>query len=374
MSPGGKTTRMSTSPLSDSNDDLQNALPHKVARGSSGALRESFSASLHKSAGRNWRLRGSAIVIALAVTSFVLFSSLTSTPVKGEALAAEDPEAFNARVMEIATNEFASLNLQKTENPLLFTCEGGKLSLDNLYKVITKETDRGTEDEEIRRFFASIAEMKEVQAASTAIPWNEVKTRLRPQIFPSNFLKQSKKVIVSRPLKFSKKLLEGFVIDSKNTFQYVTPKHLTNWKVDIDEVSRCAYENLGRVSQDLKIEINEAGGKDAKGKYVTISIPDGYAAARILLPDIRKRLQKDLGDRCYIAIPNRDFLIGWSPDFTHKEKFVAQVRKDYQSRHHPLTPQVYELDDSNLSTVAMEDGSAEASETPARSRRQRRHR
>jgi uncharacterized protein YtpQ (UPF0354 family) len=165
--------------------------------------------------------------------------------------------------------------------------------------------------------------------------------------------------------------MEGFVIDSKNSFQYVTPKHLMSWKVDIDAVSKCAYENLDKASQDLRIEANEAGGKDGKGKYVTISVSDGYAAARILLPEIRKRLQRDLGEHCFVAIPNRDFLIGWSPDFTHKEKFIAQVRKDYESRHHPLTPQIYEMEDNNIATIAQD--SAEASETPARLRKHRRH-
>jgi hypothetical protein len=253
----------------------------------------------------------------------------------------------------------------------LFTCAGGKLSLDNLYKVIRQETRTGKEDEEIRRFLKSITEIRVGHGASAAIPWDDVKTRLRPQIFPSRFLKQTKNRIVSRSLPFSKKLLEGFVIDSENTFQYVTSEHLASWKVDLDVVSKCAYENLDKASQNLKMEVTEAGGKDAKGKYITISIADGYAAARILLPEIRKRLQKDLGDPCFVAIPNRDFLIGWSPDFTHKELFVEQVRKDFESRHHPLTPQVYELEESSLSSATI-NSSLEASESQPRSRRHRR--
>ncbi len=306
--------------------------------------------------------------IAIALSLVLYASSLTA-----EAESTMDPAAFNERVLTIAAQEFPSLQLQKTDDPLVFTVnDGSKLSLGNVFKLITQETDRGSEDEEIRRFFKSISELKANQEKSIRVSWNEVKSRLRPQIFRSNLLKQKTQHMVSRPLPFSKTLREGFVIDSKNSFQYVTPKHLTNWKVDIDAVSKCAYENLDKVSQDLKIEFNDAAGKDAKGKYVTISVSDGYAAARILLPEIRKRLQRDLGEHCFIAIPNRDFLIGWSPDFTHKEKFIAQVRKDYESRHHPLTPQIYEMEDNNIATIAEE--SAEASDAPSRSRKHRRHR
>lgn len=284
-----------------------------------------------------------------------------------------DSAAFNERVLAIAAQEFPGMQLQKTEDPLIFAVkDGSKLSLANVYKLIKQETDVGSEDEEIRRFFKSISELKETQESSIRVSWNDVKSKLRPQIFRSSLLKQKKQSMVSRPLTFSKKLMEGFVIDSKNSFSYVTPRHLASWKVDIDAVSKCAYENLDKASQDLKIEPNEANGKDARGKYVTISVPDGYAAARILLPEVRKRLQRDLGDHCFVAIPNRDFLIGWSPDFTHKEKFIAQVRKDFESRHHPLTPQIYEMEDNNIATVAQE--STEAAEVPSRTRRHRRHR
>lgn len=282
------------------------------------------------------------------------------------------PDAFNARVLAIASEEFPQLNLQKTENPLLVNCSGGQLSLDNLYKVVTHETEPGTEDKEIRQFFKSITEISK-QASTVKLAWSDVKSRIRPQIFPSSYLKSSKKQIISRSLPFSKKLLEGFVIDSENTFQYVTRDDLNAWKTDLDSLSKCAYENLDKIAQDLKFEVTEAGGKDARGKYITISIPDGYAAARILSADFRKRLQRDLGEPCFIAIPNRDFLIAWSTDFTHKEKFAQQVHKDFESRHHPLTAQIYEMEDGNLPAINVE-ASSDQEPTKMKTRRHRRHR
>lgn len=306
---------------------------------------------------------------AVLITGLFLAGMLLLAPAHAEKAPPAPDEEFTQRVLSIAAQDFPSLNLKKTEQPFVFACTGGKISLDNLHKILKHDTEAGKEDEQIRQFLKSIVEIGPDQAATKALPWDDVKGRLRPQIFPSKYLKQTKKAMLSRPLPFSKKLLEGFVIDSQNTFLYVTNDHLEKWNVDLDTISKLAYDNLEKASQDLKLEVTEAGGKDGKGRYITISIKDGYAAARILLPEIRKRLQKDLGDPCYVAIPNRDFLIGWSPDFTHKERFVEQVRKDFQSRHHPLTPQVYELDDANLSTAAVEAGS----EQPSR-KRHRRHR
>ncbi len=294
----------------------------------------------------------------------------------------DDKEAFSQHVLQIANQEFPGLNLKKTDRPLQCTwISGSHLSLENLYKAVRQDTEPGQEDEEIRRFLKSMTELKSSASPQKPLAWDEVKSKLRPQIVPAPKIgsapsnssdanqKPAKKVIVHRPLPFSTKLFESFVIDSENTFQYVYQENLQKWGVTLDVVSKYAYDNLSKNSQNVKFELNDDTAKDAKTKYITLSVPDGYAAARILLPEIRKRLQKDLGDRCFIGIPNRDFLIAWSPDAPHQERFADQVRRRFQSRHHPLTPQVYQLDDNTLSNAVII--ASEESDTPRPRRRKR---
>ncbi|MDZ4836004.1 MAG: DUF1444 family protein [Candidatus Melainabacteria bacterium] len=316
-----------------------------------------------------------------AATLFLLSSATTGVQnAHAQPKMVDDRETFSQHVMQIATQEFPNLNLKKTDKPLQCTwVNGNHLSLDNLYKTIRQDTEPGKEDEEIRRFLKSITELSTTGSAKNIPAWDDVKAKLRPQIVPATKVKvnpstsadsarrqPSKKIPVHRPLTFSTKLYEGFVIDSENTFQYVYQEHLQKWNVTLDAVSKCAYDNLSKNSQNLKLELNDDGLKDPKSKYITISVPDGYAAARLLLPEIRKRLQKDLGDKCYVGIPNRDYLIAWSPEAPHQERFAEQVRKRFQRRHHPLTPQVYQLDDNTLSNAVIIADEPEPAPRPKR--------
>ena len=81
---------------------------------------------------------------------------------------------------------------------------------------------------------------------------------------------------------------------------------------------------------------------------LAIQTGDGYDAARLLLPAMRKLAVEHLGEPCYAAVPNRDFLIMWSQ--SNPEEFQtlvrAQVRQDCQSQPYPLTSTVFVVTDS----------------------------
>ena len=133
-------------------------------------------------------------------------------------------------------------------------------------------------------------------------------------------------------------MLEGYVIDSEKAFQYINKDHLKKWKIDLESVQKTAYDNLATASSDTKVKSTFARGKEARGKYLTISVKDGYAAARLLLPEMRNKIESELGKPCYVAIPNRDFLVAWSYNFSNKRAFKRQVLRDFHYRDHPLSP------------------------------------
>ncbi|MBX9695433.1 MAG: DUF1444 family protein [Cyanobacteria bacterium] len=282
------------------------------------------------------------LLFAMTIT-LVAFSAI------GKPTYTKDPAIFTQHVLDIAEGEFPSLKLEKTGQPLNLKMHGsGRLSLANLYKVINDDISDGEENFEIRRFLGSITELSKASSAQE-VKWDTVKERLRPQIFPKEFLKDNKKTkVIGKPLTFSNNLLEGYVIDSENTFQYVTKDHLNSWRTTTDKLTEVAYDNLGKASGQLDWTAHKAGGSNPTGRYITITLKDGYAAARILLPEIKKRLQNELGHPCFVAIPNRDFLVAWSDDFSYSDEFIKQIRKDYRSRHHPLSPVVFKLDGLNL--------------------------
>jgi hypothetical protein len=77
------------------------------------------------------------------------------------------------------------------------------------------------------------------------------------------------------------------------------------------------------------------------GYFAAVQRRDAYDAARLLLPEFRARVLSKLGDFVFAGIPNRDFLILWSKDFSGHAGFVAQIKKDSQSRPYPLTDEIF---------------------------------
>lgn len=64
---------------------------------------------------------------------------------------------------------------------------------------------------------------------------------------------------------------------------------------------------------------------------------DGYAATRVLLPDLMEKWARRIPGRMLIGVPNRDFLIAFSDrDPTHVAAIARQVRLDAAQRAHPL--------------------------------------
>jgi len=64
---------------------------------------------------------------------------------------------------------------------------------------------------------------------------------------------------------------------------------------------------------------------------------DGYAATRVLLPDLLEKWAARIPGRMLIGIPNRDFLIAFSDrNPAHVAAVAKQVRRDAKRREHPL--------------------------------------
>ena len=65
---------------------------------------------------------------------------------------------------------------------------------------------------------------------------------------------------------------------------------------------------------------------------------DGYAATRVLLPELLERWAERIPGRMLLGIPNRDFLIAFSDRNPDQVAAIAhQVRRDATKRDHPLS-------------------------------------
>lgn len=50
----------------------------------------------------------------------------------------------------------------------------------------------------------------------------------------------------------------------------------------------------------------------------------------------------------FAAIPNRDFLVTWTPDFSKRENFAGLVSRDLHEKPHPLTDALFVVSDQGV--------------------------
>ncbi|QEN87777.1 DUF1444 family protein [Labrys sp. KNU-23] len=201
-------------------------------------------------------------------------------------------------------------------------------------------TARGVvRESQILAFFDRVLAIRPVDEKAGA-RWENARTRLRLQIVPIEYRQQAKELI-SRDL--TAMVVIAYALDQGERYSLVTKDDLKTWGVYADAVHEAALAGLEAASGALAI----GAEKSAKGRgaYVTILTQDGYDAARLLLPSIRQRLLKALGSDLVIAgIPNRDFLVAWTPDFSARAGFAAKVAEDAKARSHPLTDELFVVD------------------------------
>lgn len=216
------------------------------------------------------------------------------------------------------------------------TIRAGDLSiyLGNLYRQVQDQAG-DSRRQEIERFLDQMA-----RAGGPGQPapetWVQARGRLRAQIVPIEYRTAGPK-LVSRD--FGRRVVIAYAVDSADSYQLVTADMATGWSVDAAAIHEAAIEGLEGISTNVEIEVETA--EIGPGRYATIATRDGYDAARILAPRFLQRLRAALGDTVMIGIPNRDFLVAWTPDFAARAAFVAQIRKDVQTRSHPRTEELF---------------------------------
>lgn len=169
----------------------------------------------------------------------------------------------------------------------------------------------------------------------------EAAESLLPLLNQAQWLKRARrKEIVSpthRP--FVAGLIVTYVFDFPDYRAYVNEdvvaKMMDRPETTFDMIHEYALENLRRRTTGRSYETHGLGDKT----MITCETGDGYAATRILLPELMATWAERIPGRMLIGLPNRDFLIAFSDrDPAHVAAMARQVRRDARRRDHPLCP------------------------------------
>ena len=140
---------------------------------------------------------------------------------------------------------------------------------------------------------------------------------------------------VHRP--FVAGLIITYVFDFPDYRAYVNENMLAQMmnglEFTFDAIHECALENLRLRTTSRDYETYGLRDKT----MVVCETRDGYAATRVLLPDLMATWAERIPGRMLIGVPNRDFLIAFSDrDPAHVATIAGQVRRDAARRDHPL--------------------------------------
>lgn len=262
---------------------------------------------------------------------------------------ARSMEALQTFAFELLQKEHPDWALERVDkNSIRIQVRGqiGHIYLDNILR--TAGSDRTLAGKLIEKSAQQLSQQPEMSTGNAATPrLDDVKSHLRPTLVPHDYARRfelSGKV-------FADDLWEALVIDSPQSTRYVRTLDLSAWQVELNPLLHLAESALWQDIRALPL-IAESPTDSAKpGKFIGVDTHDGYAAARLALPEFRDALAKELSYPFYAAVPNRDFLIAWSKDYAFADQFAAKVSEDFRTRSHPISSRVYRVDADRLESL-----------------------
>lgn len=245
----------------------------------------------------------------------------------------QQPEAFCDQVRAMLERMRPDLEVD-TSGPNELIVDGRRLDLENLYRMVIQDPDRGVEivEQYLDHLFAGEA------ITAAAMPLEMARQRIMPRIQPESiFQRLSREQVAHVP--FVNDTVIVFVIDLPHVTVSVTTEQIVRWGVSVEDLEDIARKNLRMFTPKLPYRLIE---HDSGGKAAIIAEQDGYDAARLLLNDLHQQLAPRLGGDFFVATPARDVLVAVSaaPDEL-LSKVHEKVDRDYRRMPYPISSRYF---------------------------------
>jgi hypothetical protein len=244
-----------------------------------------------------------------------------------------EPEAFSEQVVHILRRHFPDREVHLA-GPMDLYLDGRHLGLNNLYRMVLAEADRGVEI--VEDFLEQLLEGDDI--SQLPMPLSIAKTRIMPRIQPCSIFEQlDAQQVAFEPFVNNTVIL--YVIDMPRMTVSITLEQMIRWGIDIDELDHIARANLAQYQPNLKLQIVE--GNDG-GRAAIFNMQDGYDAARLLLDSLWTKLAPEFKGNFYVAAPARDMFMAIScgPD-SFVEKLQSRIQLDYKRMPYPISSDLF---------------------------------
>lgn len=240
-----------------------------------------------------------------------------------------EPEAFGEQVAKILQRHFPDRAIELA-GPMDLVLNGKHLGLENLYRMVQYEPNRGVEI--VENYLERLIEGDTISAMP--LPLSVAKPRIMPRIQPVSIFDHLDREQVAH-VPFVNDTVVVFVIDMPHMTVSITVEQLVRWGLTPDDLDIIARQNLAQYSPHLEIQFVESA---EGGRAAIVAVQDGYDAARLLLDTLHERLAPELHGDFYVATPARDMFLALTVgpnEFV--ERLAKRVQLDYKRLPYPIT-------------------------------------
>jgi len=245
----------------------------------------------------------------------------------------EEPEAFAEQVAILLRRLQPDYSIDLV-GPRELIVNGRRLDLENLFRMVAHEPNRGTEIVEhfLEQLFASDA------VTMTELPLDLARPRIMPRIQPESIFEHLSRELVAH-VPYVNGTVIVFVIDMPQMTVSITTEQAVRWQVNMDELESIARENLDGYAPDFDIQVVESR---EGGRAVIVAEQDGYDAARLLMTDLYQKLAPHLGGDFYVATPARDMFLAMSCEpQSFRDRLQERVEEDFRRLPYPICPELF---------------------------------
>ncbi len=244
-----------------------------------------------------------------------------------------EPEAFGEHVARILKRHYPDRTIELV-GPLDLILSGKHLGLENLYRMVLHEPDRGVEM--VENYLERLIEGDSL--SSIPLPLSVAKPRIMPRIQPLTIFEHLDQEQVAH-VPFVNDTVVVFVLDMPQMTVSITVEQMLRWGLQVDDLDTISRENLDSYAPDLQIQLVDSS---EGGRAAIVSQQDGYDAARLLLDSLHDRLAPQLNGDFYAAAPARDMFLAMTCD---PDEFVERLRhrveQEYKRLPYPITDELF---------------------------------
>ncbi len=244
-----------------------------------------------------------------------------------------EPEAFGEHVARILKRHYPDRSVELA-GPLDLVLSGKHLGLENLYRMVLHEPDRGVEL--VENYLDRLIEGDSLSAMP--LPLSVAKPRIMPRIQPLSIFDHLDREQVAH-VPFVNDTVIVFVLDMPQMTVSITVEQMLRWGLQVDDLDMISRENLDGYAPDLQIQFVDSS---EGGRAAIVSRQDGYDAARLLLDTLHGRLAPELHGDFYVAAPARDMFLALTCDpGDFVERLLDRIQREYRRLPYPITDSLF---------------------------------